>query len=404
MKACFQNKCFDIFPANLLIMSAILLMSAACTADTFQSKTGGQTYHGYATQTTVEGKTTVYTSEAGKLELNLAEYTITPNAEGRNRFVSVIPVEGEIEYEIVTTAFEKTIIEESNKGPLCIILEIDSPGGNVGYAMQMCSVLTQTRNCQTVAFIKGGHQGGAFSAAAAVALACNRIYMAGGTVIGAATMIAATDEQVVDLERIVGKNISEKMRSAWRNYLASLAEQNHRPVAMARAMENKDIEVIEVRRDGHTLFIESGEKKTGDEILGVRNKKGNLLTLPAGEAVEYGMADKVVNNLQDVLVDLNAADAKIERPDALQKAKEDLDKAIRKFNQLRNSLDTKIKTIAAKSKTGGMSRSEAKKALKGIIQEIKYLIKLRQSYADMPYEEESLQGLLNSVQADYDSI
>jgi len=32
------------------------------------------------------------------------------------------------------------------------------------------------------------------------------------------------------------------------------------------------------------------------------------------------------------------------------------------------------------------------------------LIKLRQNYPDMPYEEEGLQELLNSVQAEYDSI
>lgn len=398
-----QNRIFHA-ARTLLPVIVISFLSAAGNADTIKHKTSDQIYHGYTTQITADGKTTVFTAEAGKIELNLADYTITLNAEGRNRFVSVISIEGEIEYEIVTEAFEKTIIEESNKGPLCIIIEIDSPGGNVGHAMRMCSALTQTRNCLTVAFIKGGPQGGAYSAAAAISLACNRIYMAGGTVIGAATMIAATEDHVVDLEEVVGKNISEKMRSAWRNYLASLAEQNHRPVAMARAMENKEIEVIQVRRSGKNMYIETTDKLPDDEVLGIRNKKGNLLTLPAGEAVECGMADKVVNNLQDVLVEMNASDAKIERPDTLIKAQEDLDKAIRKFNQLRNSLDTKIKTVAAKSKSGGMTKPEAKKALKGIIQEIKYLIKLRQSYADMPYEEEDLQKLLNAVQADYNSI
>jgi ATP-dependent protease ClpP protease subunit len=387
-----------------LLLIQIVLLPAVCTADTFQHKTSGQIYHGYATQNIIDGKTTVHTTQAGPVQLNLADYTITMDSQGRNRTVSILTIDSQIEYEIVADAFEKVLVDESNKGPLYIIIEIDSPGGSVGQAMRMCSALTQTRNCQTVAFIKGGRQSGAYSAAAAIALACNRIYMVGGTVIGCATMIAATEDHVVDLENVVGKNISEKMRSAWRNYLASLAEQNHRPVALARAMENKDIEVLQIRRDNKTIYIETSEKLPGDTVLRVRNNKGSLLTLPAGEAVECGMADKVVANLQEVLADLNASDAKIERPANLVAAKEDLDRATRKFNQLKNALDTKIKTFKAKNDGRGMTVSEAKKGLKGIMQEIKYLIKLRQSYADMPYEEEGLQNLLNTIQAEYDSI
>jgi ATP-dependent protease ClpP protease subunit len=384
-----------------LLLIPLFLLYTVCTADTFKHKTSGQIYHGYATQNITDGKTTVNTTEAGPVQINLAEYDITMDSQGRNRNVSVLTIEGAIEYEIVAKAFEKVLMDESNKGPLCIIIEIDSPGGHVGYAMQMCSALIQTRNCQTVAYIKGGHNGGAFSAAAALSLACNRIYMNGGTVIGAATMIAATEDSVVDLEQVVGKNISEKMRSAWRNYMASLAEQNHRPVALARAMESKDTEVIQIRRGGKTMYVETSEKMPGDEIIRVRNSKGKLLTLPAGEAVECSIADKVVTSIQDVLADLNASDAKIQRPDNLAVAKDDLDKATRKFNQLKNALDVKLKTFNAKN---AMTRTEAKKGMKGIMQEIKYLIKLRQSYSDMPYDEESLQDLLNTVQAEYDSI
>jgi ATP-dependent protease ClpP protease subunit len=385
-------------------LCGIVLLTAAVSADTFKQKTGSHVYHGYAAQDAIDGKTPVYTTEAGKLELNLAEYEITPNTEGRNRTVCVLTINDEIAYEIVTAAFEKILVEESNKGPLCIILEIDCPGGRVDLAMRMCSALTKTQNCQTVAFIKRGHYSGAYSAAAAISLACRRIYMTGGTVIGAATMITTAENHAVDLEKVVGKTISEKMRSAWRNYLASLAEQNQRPVALARAMENKDIEVVQIRRAGKTMFIETTAKMPGDEILRIRNNKGSLLTLPAGEAVECGIADKVVASLEEVMADLNAANAKIERPDNLSMAKDELDKATRKFDQLNNALDLKIKTLNAKNDGRVMTKSEAKKSLKGIMQEIKYLIKLRQSYSDMPYEVDTLQGLLNSVQADYDSM
>jgi ATP-dependent protease ClpP protease subunit len=400
MEKKLQNKMLSSVLRLFFILGAVLPAMNGF-ADTFKPLAGGPTYHGYATQNTTDGKTTVITTEAGKIELNLPEYKITHDTEGRNRTVSILTIDDAIEYEIVTDAFEKTLVEESDKGPLCIILEIDSPGGQIDLAMRMCSALTKTQNCQTIAFIKGGPQGGAYSAAAAISLACKRIYIAGGTVIGAATVI---DGRGYDIEKVRGKNIAEKIRSAWRNYLASLAEQNQRPVALARAMENKDIEVVQIRREGKTMFVETAAKMPGDEIIRVRNSKGSLLTLPAGEAVECGIADKVVANLQDVLADLNAADAKIERPDQLAKARDELDKVIRKFKQLKNSFDTKLKTIIAKSDGGGMTRAEAKKSLKALIQETRYLIKLKQTYPDVPCEEEELQDFLNSVQAECDSI
>jgi membrane-bound ClpP family serine protease len=265
----------------------------------------------------------------------------------------------------------------------------------------MCSAITKMHNCQSVAFIKGGPEGGAYSGAAAVALACNKIYMSGATVIGAATVI---DGRGYDLEKTRGVNLSEKIRSAWRNYMASLAEQNHRPVAFARAMENKDIEILEVRRDGKTHYIESGEKKSTDSVVRVRKPKGQIVTLPAGEAVEYGVADKVVSSLQDVLADRNATDANVIRPNQMTLAKEEFDKVNRKFEKLKNSLDTKFHTLSAKSRNGGITINDAKKAFKGIIQEMKYLIRLKKTYPDVPCEEEDLQDTINAIQAEYESL
>lgn len=386
---------------GLVVVAVFLSLNALCPADTFKHKTSDKIYHGYAEQDPNDGKTAVYTTDSGKLLLNLSEYDITPDEQGRNRFVSILTLDSAIEYEIVTAAFEKTLVDESNKGTLFIVIEIDCPGGRVDLATRMCSAITKMRNCQSVAFIKGGPEGGAYSGAAAVALACNKIYMSGATVIGAATVI---DGQGIDLEKTRGVNFSEKIRSAWRNYMASLAEQNHRPVAFARAMENKDIEILEVRRDGKTQYIESAEKKTTDNVIRVRKPKGQIVTLPAGEAVEYGVADKVVSNLQDVLADRNAADANVVHPNQMTLAKDELDKVIRRFEKLKNSLDIKFHTLTAKSRNGGMTINDAKKAFKGIIQEMKYLMKLKKTYPDVPCEEEELQDIINAIQAEYDSL
>ncbi|MBN2512804.1 MAG: hypothetical protein JXB18_07690 [Sedimentisphaerales bacterium] len=399
-----MRKQIQLFFLASLFCAVCSVIPGICKADTFKHKVSGQTYHGYAEQDAVAGKTTLHTAESGPVQVNLTEYNVTRDNQGRNKHVVVFTFDDAIESEIVTAAFEKAIVEESNKGPLLIILEIDSPGGRVDLAMRLCSAITKTRNCTTAAFIRGGKHSGAYSAAAAIALACNKIYMSGATVMGAATVVATSETGIVELEKMVGNNVGEKIRSAWRNYLASLAEQNNRPVALARAMENKDIEVLRIRRNGKITYIDSTEKQGTDEIISIYNRKGQLVTLPAQEAVNCFMADKVVSSIEEVLADADASDAAVQRPEQMVKAQEELEKINRKFNQLKNSFDTKVKTLIAKNRSRGMTLVEAKKSFRGIIQEVKYLIKLKQSYPDVPCQEEELQDLLNTLQAEYDSL
>ena len=108
---------------------------------------------------------------------------------GRNNKVIVVPVDDAIMNEIETDAFEKAIADSSQEGPLLILVEIDTPGGRVDLAQRMCTAITKDADCNVIAFIKGGKYGGAISAGAAVALSCNKIYMANNTVIGAATLV-----------------------------------------------------------------------------------------------------------------------------------------------------------------------------------------------------------------------
>ena len=144
-------------------ISAAVLFSAAMVvrADTFTQRSSGSVYHGYATQTAANGKVVVQTEKDGPMELNLAEFDIIPNAKGRNNTIAVIPVKGVISFELLTAAFEKAVVEESNKGPLFILIEIDSPGGRIDLARQMAAAIINTRNCRTVAFVHGGSVGGA---------------------------------------------------------------------------------------------------------------------------------------------------------------------------------------------------------------------------------------------------
>ncbi len=387
------------------VLAGTLWLTAVCPADTFKHKQTGQTYHGYTLMAVNQGKNIVWTQEAGQLEIIAGQYDITYDVQGRNNIVAILAVDDAIATEIETAAFEKAVVAEVNKGPLFILVEIDSPGGRVDLVMRMCSALTAVKWCPTVAFVKGGPNGGAYSGAAALAMACQKLYMAPGTAIGAATVVAHDEQgQAVDLDTVVGQASSEKMRSAWRNYMASLAQQNQRPAALARAMEDKEIGVLQVRRGGKTLYVESIAKAPSDEIVSVLCPKGKLLTLTAMEAEATGMADKIATDIPELLGDLSASDALVTRNEDIKKSKAELVKVVNKFKQLNDNLDRAFKELSAKDKMNSLSRQDLIKRYKNIIQQAKYLIKLKEMYPDVPYELEEVQDFLRQVEADYESI
>jgi len=377
---------------------ALLAWQAGCFGDTFTPREEGEVLHGYATQQMMENKTVVYTEEKGLLHLDLAAYTVSRDRMGRRNNVVVIPIKEDIMLEIETEAFEKALVSASNKGPLFILVEIDTPGGRIDLAQRICGVIAKMDNCETVAFICGGKYGGAYSAGAAIAFACDKIYMAKNTAIGAAAAVVQTPSGPVDVEKIYGETIEAKISSFWRGYLASLAEQNHRPGLLAMAMADKDIEVIEVDEDGRSIFLEPVNKKATQKVVCTWSEKGSLLTLPAVNAAKSGIADKVVSSRNDVLLDKEAIKATVIVNNDAQEAVRKFKRVKLKFDSLLGSLDYRFKQ-AKLVKTGNRQL----KILRGIISDYKSLIRLAKQYPDMHVSVAILEERLNSVEALYDS-
>ena len=383
----------------IALIAGFLVFSNAA-ADTFTHHDNGEVYHGYSDGKAVEGKTLVHTLEKGPVSLNLAQYKVISDSSGRNNHVAIITIPDEISLEIETNAFQLALTEEARKGPLFILIEIDSPGGRVDLAKKMCAAITELANCQVIAFIKGGESGGAYSAAAALSFACDKIYMVKNSVIGAATVITMSRSgKPVDLKTAYGETVGEKSRSAWRNYLASLAQKNGRPGLLAKAMEDKDIEVIEVKDGFQHHFIEPVNRKSYQQVVRTWCSKGTLLTMTAEDAVASGMADKTVSSRDELLVDMRASGAEIIADTRISTAAAEFDKVNKKFEKVLSSLDYRVKQAQLLR-----TRRKAMGVFRKIIADIKKLIWLKEHYPDVPVEMESLQEELNSVEAIYDSI
>ncbi len=388
----------------LRLWIVLVVFAASCFADTFKHSSKDIVCHGYATGQMKDGMNIVVTQEKGQIEINLAEYEIEPNSTGRNSFVSLLFISGQIDLEHETKAFEEAIVEEAGKGPLLILIEIDTPGGRVDLAEQICAAINDIKYCQTVAFIKGGENGGAFSAGAAISLACDKIYMAPATSIGAATLITAGGGEVTDMKAAYGETVGEKFNSAWRTFLASLAQKNNRSGALAKAMADKDVVVLEVERRGESLFIEPKEKLSADTLVRTVCNKGELLTLTADNAVRCNIADGIADSKQALLVELGHSSVPIKANQSLANAKEEFEKVVRKFNKLNERLDLKFKELSAKAERGSLTRNQALRDYEVIIKNGKYLLNLKRSYPDIPYEEQEILSFINSVKAEYASI
>ena len=383
-----------------LMLSLTLTFSGVCLADTFTNNKTGEKLHGYPTSKTEAGLTCVYTEEKAIQKLNLNEWQITRDRLGRNNKVIVLPVENEIMLEIETGAFEQSISAGADNGPLLILVEIDTPGGRIDLAQQMCAAITKAKTyCDVIAFIKGGSNGGAISAGSAIALACDKIYMANNTIIGAATALTIMKVKDKDDETKSAISVNEKVNSMWRAYLASLAQQNNRPGLMARAMVDRSIEVVEVNQDGKRLFVEPMNKKPEQQSVRTWNKSGSLLTLTAQEAADCSIADGLVKSQQELLNNLQAGDANVIVDKRMANARKEIELVGRKIDEIRKSLDMKVKQAQTPQPT-----PKALAILRGARSDFETLVNLAKKYPDLQMDVADLEDELNSVNASYEKI
>lgn len=383
----------------LMMPLALLNPGGACFGDTFRHRQRDEVLHGYAVGEADGVETMVHTAEKGVLKLNLAEWEVAADRLGRNNKVIILTIDDAMVLGIETEALESAIVATVREGPLFILLEIDTPGGRTDLVQRMCGAIVGTGSCEVIAFIKGGPNGGAISAGAAVALACDKIYMADNTCIGAATVIAMSGRGPTDLKSTFGEAIGEKFSSVWEAYLASLAEQNHRPGILARAMIDKDIEVIEVSEADQKLFIEPVNRRPQQRLVHTWSQRGSLLTLTASEAVKCGIGDGVFNSRAELLRGLDAVGAEVVINNDMQKAREELRRARGQLNRIRKSIDLKVKQSGQR-----LPRPKVLKILRSARAEFKTLIKLAKKYPDLGLDIKVLEDELNTIEVNYQQV
>lgn len=179
-----------------------------------------------------------------------------------------------------------------------IILEIDTVGGRVDAALEICEHLEKIKPISTIAFIDDK----AWSAGALISLACEKIIVSPGSSIGSAEPRAIGFNQQNELT-------DEKVVSAIRTKFKALAEQNNHPINLALSMVDKDFEIKQVKLKNEIKILTTQEidelktqyKESEIQILKTISPKGKLLNLTAKEAKEFGLAEEVINNRDELI-------------------------------------------------------------------------------------------------------
>ncbi|MFY0545094.1 NfeD family protein [Brevibacillus sp. H7] len=178
-----------------------------------------------------------------------------------------VPVEQGIERGL-ESFLQRAFSEAAEQGATLVILDIDTPGGEVEAASNIGQLIRQSP-MRVVAYIDNQ----AFSAGTYIALNADEIVMTPGSSMGAAAPID-----------LAGNAAGIKIVSAWSDKMAAAAKLNNRNPDVARAM-------VEIDR----------------EFPGLKSK-GTILSLDAERAKQLGYADRVVTGKLELFQHLGVND------------------------------------------------------------------------------------------------
>ena len=182
--------------------------------------------------------------------------------------VHIAYIDGEIDLGMAPYITRVVSDAEKDKAS-AIIFKINTFGGRLDAATQIKDAIIGT-DILTIAFINNR----AISAGALISLSCKKIIMVPGGSIGAATVVSQT-----------GEKVGEKYQSYMRSEMRATAEKNGRRTDIAQGMVDERIVI--------PGLVDSTQ----------------LVTLTSEEALKYGIADTLLNNIDEVFAYFHLQDA-----------------------------------------------------------------------------------------------
>ncbi len=227
---------------------------------------------------------------ASALVATLTAWPCELRSEEGPKFDQVVLIEfnGPI-YTLSEQYLYRKLDEAQRRGADLVIIEIDSPGGEIEATMRIGQRLRDLPWAETVAFVPRE----ALSGAALFSLGCDEIIIAPSAVFGDAGPIFMGED-------FLFKHAPEKIRTDLVARVRELAESQNRPPALAEAMVDMNLIVYRVKnRDtGQVTFMSQEEIDSSDDpevweklkpVFESREEK--FLEVTGKRAVELNLAD-----------------------------------------------------------------------------------------------------------------
>lgn len=221
-----------------------------------------------------------------------------------------VPVQGIIEVGMVARIQRDVRQWLDDEKIHYIVFELDTPGGELDAAVALAGFISRDlKKVITIAFIPPGKA--ALSAGALIAVAADHIIMGEDTAIGAASPrgVRARPDGTIDFVEL-GEKERSVVRTEFRTYADgkykriltdAMVSEARSDIRRATTLEFRGGDEVEVTK----FYTESDFKDLKrNKIRVVREsvvlQKGELLTMTADEAREYGFAEHIVNNLGEL--------------------------------------------------------------------------------------------------------
>jgi membrane-bound serine protease (ClpP class) len=220
--------------------------------------------------------------------------------------VVFIPLDKEVD-EGLLDSVKRRVFEAEALDPSLIVFKIDTYGGLATAAMEITDAIGAVEEPKTVAYVPLK----AYSAGAMISMGAREIVLGPLASIGDAAPVIFTNEGP--------KELGEKHQSPGRNLFRKFAQRNGYPQSLVEAMVSAELEVVEVTyKDGTLKYLLRGEfddltdaEKADIEHERTVVREGELLTLTAEEALEYGIARFIAKDSRELLADYGLSDAKV---------------------------------------------------------------------------------------------
>ena len=222
----------------------------------------------------------------------------SPVAEAKYQQAVLIHFQGTITSRLEQYTYRK--LDQAQKlGADLVIIQIDSPGGELEASLRLANYFRDLAWAHTVAYVPEQ----ALSGAAIAALGCQEIVLRPQAVLGDAGPI------VMDFMEFGFRHAPEKVQTDLARRIRDLATKHNRPAAIAEAMVDKDLVVHRVRHRENAreqymseeeinAATDPGQWQKLNQVL--ESRPGKFLEVSGKRATELGLADATIDDTSEL--------------------------------------------------------------------------------------------------------